>query len=181
MPMTKRLPLLLLGIVFLGGIVSSSFMAPAISLLGGSRADATTLEQDCNMGNNITRLAVSPDGKLLLATWNLSEARLWDLMTGKLLQRFQDDPQSVLTDVALSPNGKYSATGSNTGAVIWDVETGEKLYKLDRGFLGDKLIVRFSPDSQYLFTGAHDGVGVWSVQKGQLLHSFPGAMETDTG
>ena len=71
-------------------------------------------------GNEVTSIAISPDG-LWLASGSLDgTARLWELSTGKELFRFLDDKiWKWVGSVALSPDGRQLATGLNGTILTW--------------------------------------------------------------
>lgn len=67
-------------------------------------------------------LAFLPDGRHLLAAdaWTKT-ARLWRLDTGALLRAFEGHP-GVITAVAMSPDNRWVATGTEEGLLLlWDV------------------------------------------------------------
>jgi len=76
--------------------------------------------------------------------------------------------------VAVSPDGKYIATGSrDKSAKVWDISSGREL----RSFLGHQLTVNgveFSPDGRLLATSSADNTAkVWEVVTGKELFSTP--------
>jgi WD40 repeat protein len=92
-------------------------------------------------------------------------------------------PQPVLTirskepvtAVAISPNGKTIAIGSN-GLSLWDAETGTIQKTLTESGYADS--IAFSPNGRFLVTGSHGmgtgstaGFVVWDVDAGRVLWS----------
>jgi RNA polymerase sigma factor (sigma-70 family) len=75
-----------------------------------------------NGGHSVNSLALSPDGKrLLAAAINGTYVALWDVRTGKQLARLEAGNSA--DTVAFSPDGKSAFTFSNRGTGYrWDVE-----------------------------------------------------------
>jgi hypothetical protein len=88
---------------------------------------------------------------------------LWDLATGRALQRHPMRPGSLIRALALSPDGKTLAAGDSGTVVFWEVASGQ-----ERGrFTGHREWVwslAFSPDGRLLASGSHDYTAlVWDV------------------
>ena len=73
-------------------------------------------------------------------------------------------PPNVNT-VAVSPDGKYIASGSDDYRVwLWNAETGEAVGEALRGHEGRVLTVTFSRDSQTIFSGSVDRkIMAWGI------------------
>jgi WD40 repeat protein len=109
-------------------------------------------------------LAFSPDGKLLATAGDYQHPLiLWDVTTGKLLQRI-NDLRGNTRALAFSPNGKFVATaGLDRGVRLWGVASGKELRSFD-GNGGLVHTLMFSPDGKLLFTaGADNTVRVWDL------------------
>jgi WD40 repeat protein len=139
-------------------------------------------------------IAFSPDSKTLAIGSDDNTARLWDVQTGKQLQKLEHDDR--LNAVVFSPDGKTLATGSNDNtARLWDVQTGKQLQKLehdnavnpmflelDNGTDSNKQqmtlefnnavhAVAFSPDGTKLATASEDSTArIWDAKTGKELH-----------
>ena len=73
--------------------------------------------------------------------------RLWDAVTGTLLQTLEGHSSSV-SSVAFSPDGKQVVSGSHDKIVrLWDVATGTPLQTLE-GHSSSVYSVAFSPDGK---------------------------------
>lgn len=166
----------------------------------------------------ITGLAVSPDGKSVVTSSTLDAIQIWDLETGRktrtlhasvpdevgkpfasfILGRARSQSMGVelgerVHSIALSPDGKYIASGSPAGnnyggspkymVVLWDAATGKVLRKFGQQ---DGLIsaLSFSRDSRYLLSGgggngheigtedADNSVRLWDITTGNLVKKF---------
>jgi WD40 repeat protein len=74
---------------------------------------------------------------------------------------------------AISPDGKWMATGGSGGAFLWDFQTGTMLHRLE-AHQAAVLALCFSP-SGVLLTGGGDAViRAWEVESGTELRSFAG-------
>ncbi len=74
-------------------------------------------------------------------------------------------PQEDVRSCAVSPDGRWVATGSHTlhegsGAKIWDAKDGKHVKDLP---VGEQCAVRFSPDGKWLLTSWANGVRLWVV------------------
>jgi hypothetical protein len=111
--------------------------------------------------HSVHSVAFSPDGRTL-ATGSLdTNARLWEVATGKEIATMRGHEQSVQS-VAFSPDGRTLATGSwDSTARLWEVATGKEIAAF-RGHEHFVESVTFSPDGRTLATGGHDNtVRLW--------------------
>jgi WD40 repeat protein len=118
-------------------------------------------------------LVFSPDDQLLLSAAEDGSARLWEVPTGRLRQRFEHG--KAVFAASFSPGGERVATASEDGtAVIWDALSGEQLIILSVGGLGFS-DVEFSPDGARIATGSIDGtVTLWDAATGAELLTLTG-------
>jgi WD40 repeat protein len=91
-----------------------------------------------------------------------SEARLWDVATGRPLSQLLRHRLS-LDAVACSSDGRFITTVAGSNAQIWDVASGKseaELFPLQNGLSA----VAFSADGKLLLTGSLDGnAQLWDV------------------
>lgn len=133
---------------------------------------------------HLTRKATF-DGKLLLTAQG-GVAYLWDVETGKELQRFQGHTGDI-TALASSPDGKelLTAGASRVGLFIkgesvrlWDVKTGREIRRFNEqpSELAWVFDVQFSPDGRRILTmtqSTSNLVEIWDAQTGRRLFAFP--------
>ena len=130
-------------------------------------------------GRWIRGLAATPDGKTLVSVADDMLTRLWNAATGELLQSLSNHAPitphhypSMLYAVAVSPCGKYLATGDKVGhVVISELAGGTKVAELEtpvmytwdptarRHSIGGIRSLAFSPDSKLLAVGGMGKVG----------------------
>ncbi len=103
----------------------------------------------------------SPDGKLLATAGYDRVIRLWDVKTGKYLQKYPSHNGAVF-DLAFSPDGTVlaSASGDST-CKIWHVESGRRLDTLNQP-QGEQFGVDFTPDGKFIVgVGADNKIRLW--------------------
>ncbi len=114
-------------------------------------------------------VAFTPDGKVLASAGQFGDGLcLWDVATGRPLQRFAS---SGISSMAFSPNGKMLATGDLPQLI--DVATGKQIRPFKgAGFTTFESIV-FSPDGQTAAGGEWAGSGkaasvvLWNIATGE--------------
>jgi WD40 repeat protein len=127
---------------------------------------------------NLTCLALSPDGKRLASGSRDWTVKVWDTATGQETWTLQGHAGPVYS-VAFSPDGKRLASGGRD-LKVWDAATGHQTLTL-KGHSGLVSSVAFSPDGKRLASGTgdqHQGeVKVWDAATGQETLTLKG----DTG
>lgn len=124
-------------------------------------------------------LAVSGDGKRVIAGGTDHTARVWDLETGAEIQKLAGHTDAVW-GAALTADGKTAFTGGRDRAIlVWDVAKGKEV----RSFKGVRDHVRalaLSPDEK-IVAAAHfeqDGragvLHLWDLAEGTLLRTGTG-------
>jgi WD40 repeat protein len=138
-----------------------------------SGKEVRTFEANPRRGYN--SVALTPDGKLLLALAGEGNLGVHELATGtELLQH--KFPGDVMAHLALSADGSTLAlaSGPNTRKVfVWRWQTAEEPREFKPGDHGARHVA-FSPDGK-LLAGCDDSevsVRVWEVTSGQLLHKL---------
>ena len=100
---------------------------------------------------------------------------VYDLTIGKHLGSLTSDDDLPIQCMALSPNGRYIATGSWDAAVqLWDLQTLKPVGTLT-GQTAPITGVAFSHDGQVLIAGSEDKtVRMWDMTNGRPIHTFEG-------
>lgn len=112
------------------------------------------------------------DGIVVIIKVSIDSTNPTESITIKEVQRITAHPDSILTRVAASPDGKLFATASaDSTAKVWRIETGEMVAKLaDQNQTRWVWDVAFTPDSKKVCTGGTDKIcRVWDAEKGTLL------------
>lgn len=123
-------------------------------------------------------IALSADNKTI-ASANLDNSiSILDVSTGAESCTWQASPKEI-TCIALSPDGKRLATGSDT-IRIWEIKNGKKVNTLD-GHTGNVTTLVFSSDGKTLASGSVDTtVRLWDVETGAEKSKLQGHTEKVT-
>ena len=124
------------GDVIAAGIESNVVLLDAIT---GIRTSVLSGHTD-----DISSLAFSQDGTLLISGSRDHTAKLWDVQTGGIIRTFDDDAP-MISAISISPDGTTVALGTTDGAIyLWSVQT-EKCHSIKTGRDRCVGVVRFSP------------------------------------
>jgi WD40 repeat protein len=109
---------------------------------------------------NTRRMALNSDGRILAVLVGHHQAVL--LGGDRWSKRLLDLLTPISSFVALSPDGRWAATGTwhGKGTRIWDLHRGEQVGK---ELPGGDAFVAFSPDGRWLVNGTKDEYRFWEV------------------
>jgi len=145
-----------------------------------TRSEAQRLAAEANslkLSNGDTSLiALLTIRSLNLQYTSAGDALLTSLTSLEAPPRVFSGHTSTVWGVAISPDGKYLATGSSDGtAGLWDLATGETV-RIFSGHTGEVGEVEFSPDGKYIVTagGADKSARLWDVVSGETVQVFSG-------
>jgi WD40 repeat protein len=127
-------------------------------------------------------VAISPDGKKAISGGYgpNQDLRLWNLETGRELQRFTAYQGSVY-GLAFSPDGKQVILGACDDKTVrlLDLDSGEEKRRLV-GHTEIVTSIALSADGRQCLSGSHDATArLWDVGTGQEIRRFAG--EADQG
>src|SRR3712207_2102676 len=111
-------------------------------------------------------------GKLLAAAGG-ARVHLWDVATGRALQRFPPGKKKI-NQVAFSPNGRMlAAAGDDHRVHLFEVATGKER-QCFAGHAGPVQAVAFSADGLWLVSGSSDTTAVvWDVRAFPVSGAVP--------
>ncbi|MGD9850891.1 MAG: caspase family protein [Nitrospirales bacterium] len=136
--------------------------------------------------SGVMDLALTKDGKTLIAGMSDDSVKIWDLITGEIV-KVLEGPSSG--SVSVAPDGRLVATGGSRGLVrVYNRTTGQVLKTWNEEKAENQAaIVRFSNDGQFLAIGTGESVTLrdtqsWDIRwnstvpmKSQAPGFFPGA------
>jgi WD40 repeat protein len=130
-------------------------------------------------GKGVGAVAISPDGRVIVAGTIFSGMHAWDASTKQPQPSLTQSSRSLIYSLAFSPDGHLLASSTPCGSLgcvqLWDVTTGELVRTIEghaRGVQvinregqveswdlpGDACAVSFSPDGRTLASAGTDGV-----------------------
>jgi RNA polymerase sigma factor (sigma-70 family) len=142
-------------------------------------AEGKLLGQLGSQADSIQEIAFAPDGRHLVSVGDRRIVNLWDVKERKLLDTLHEDSEAgklpPLLTMAVSPDGKLLATGTENGEVLLrDSTTGAVRQTLNAHEDAVTALV-FSPDGKYLASGGPDRlVRVWEPRTGKPLRTLKG-------
>ncbi|HZU35957.1 MAG TPA: protein kinase, partial [Gemmataceae bacterium] len=89
------------------------------------------------------------------------------------------DAHALVTNVALSPDGRWAATSAfgpdavGQGVKVWDLRAGTLVLELPRDIVAHNATVNFSPDNRWLLTGTDREYRLWQVGSWSSERVFP--------
>lgn len=114
-------------------------------------------EQLINIGQEITALAVSSDGKYAAAGTNSGNVFFYNLKRGTKLGSSKGGSRRI-TSLAVSPDGKYAASGNDDGNLVLFDLSGSSVQASDMGNAGDDVFgLAFSNNNNALFVATREG------------------------
>lgn len=147
-----------------------------------------SIDEPDNVDAGVTSVCISPDGTLVAAGSLDTVVRIWDVQTGKLVERLKGHRDSVYS-VAFTPDGRGLVSGSLDKTLkYWDIQpiyerrrngtksgpsgAGDKVLEKTSqslmNFTGHKdyvLSVAVSHDGQWVVSGSKDrGVQFWDAK-----------------
>ncbi len=105
--------------------------------------------------------AIDPEQKILVTAD--FEIRIWDFETGEVIRKL-DGHGDWISDLVISPSGKWIVTGGNDGLIkVWSVKSG-RLLRTVYGHQGFVRSVQYTQDGRKLISSSDDRtIRVWNA------------------
>ncbi len=167
--------------VFLDAKVASRQIHARNLLASFVRLVGTGAEQlYSNAGYPLSTVAISPDGQWVAAAGEHGTVVIFDLKTGKLLQRLQghttsgETQDTTVTRVLFTPQGdKLISAGHDKKLIIWQRKPNGFVPQTLWPFAEKIKAIAISPDGQTLAIGsANNQISLWSLATHQLLRTL---------
>ncbi|MBW4593606.1 MAG: WD40 repeat domain-containing protein [Brasilonema angustatum HA4187-MV1] len=117
--------------------------------------------------DQVTSVAISPDGQILVSGCADKTVKIWNLSTGKVVRTLTGKIGEV-SSVAISPDGNLLVVGScehpRNNVKVWHLATGKLLHTL-LGHQKPINCVVISPDGQILASGSNK-IKIWNLRTG---------------
>ena len=121
----------------------------------------------------VNAVTFSPDGQFAISGGQNNVVKLWEVVTGSLVQTFEG-LQSQPISVALSPDGDFLVSESSDGVVqLWSVDEGTSIRVFEESSEA-VLDATFSPDGTQVLSGSGDAgtLQLWNAQTGAVDLTF---------
>lgn len=117
----------------------------------------------------VENLRITPDDKLIVATFGTGDIRLYDVESGKEVHHFDTVHDGGIWGMALTPNGALLATGGKDAyANVFDFATRKRLHNLKHP--GEVNGLAFTPDGRHLATGCGDSrIRIFDARTGERV------------
>lgn len=141
-------------------------------------SDATSLTLQGHSGK-VYDIAFSPNGSMLISGSGDETVRLWNPVTGKLLQTHHGSwwtgHRGLVHAVAFNPKGDTFASASWDKTIkLWDVQTGQRLHALSE-YPHVSTTIAFSPDGTLIASGGSSRrIKIWDICTGQRVRILLG-------
>ncbi len=126
-------------------------------LQDGSEVASLPGDPDRKKYRQARRVAFGTDSKQLVVGYSTGEVFVWDLAGSKVAVRF--DHGYEIAALAVSPDGKLIATGTDFGLRLWNAADGTPVVKVDVTSSGEYQVqaIAFMPDGKSVVTGDSPG------------------------
>jgi WD40 repeat protein len=127
-------------------------------------------------GGNTDSLSFSPDGTLLAEGADTENIlHVWRVLKNGRLVIFRVialQGYPLVSEVAISPDGKWLAAGTSSGLFVWQLSTGALIHQLNDSYTKYGSVA-WMPDSKNLVTASSQrGIEIWNRENGELLQTL---------
>jgi WD40 repeat protein len=128
---------------------------------------------------NVTSVAFSSDGRLLVSGSEDNSVKLWKVATGEEIRTFQGHTDWVESVAFLPDDSAVISASSDKSLKLWDVATGQLLQTFS-GHTGIVESVAITPDGRHAVSGGADAfIKIWDIDTGEPSVSLIGSGTTE--
>ncbi len=118
-------------------------------------------------------VAFSPEGTLYSSSRRHPVIRIWNPRNGELLDTF-DDHRGTVTDLHVSADGRFVASGGSSDVLVWETRTHEVVHDL-RGHAGEVDAIDITANGDLVVTAASQDATtrLWDTSEPQTRRRGP--------
>jgi len=166
-----------------GGYVRALVFSPdGTQIVSGSDSGSGVFLWNARTGKEIRRwdpfltraIAISADGKQVVAGGYAKKMKIWDVATNGQARELPDQGTRIMA-LAFSPNARHLACGGEDGSVsVWNEQGTAPVWTL-RAHASDVTALVFSPDGKQLVSSSYDGTArFYDAEKGEEIRILKG-------
>lgn len=132
-------------------------------------------------GRSVSRIAVSPDGKIIAAALYDYSIQLFNSATGSPARTLRGHT-GLISALGFSPDGKILASAAqDQTARLWDWQSGTERAVLAENDTPVDFLA-YSPDNRYIATASQENkIFLWDAKTGRMLYRWSASSGTVTG
>ena len=126
---------------------------------------------------SVLSMDISQDGHRIVTGHKLGLIKLWDADTGEELGNWLSPNVSMIAiSVAISPDGKWIASGGSDGTLsVWNVNQERPLREFSAHGSSPVRALAISPNGQWMVSASDDKtIKIWDVETGTLQRTLVG-------
>ena len=135
-------------------------------------------------GGNVSSVAITSDGKLIVSGSGDTSVRVWETSSGKCLSVLEGHTKFI-SGVAITSDGKLIVSGSEDGTVrVWETSSGKCLSVLRSGAYGSPLSLRgvaITSNEKLIVSGSPHLILIWETFSGNRLANLGDYTDTTWG
>lgn len=124
----------------------------------------------------VEAILVSPDGKYVITGGSENVVRFRDIYTGACVRTLSGHQRRIL-NLALSPDGRWLASGDYYALGLWDLKNGGRSHWINDFSKDSFEDMAFSADGQTLYLGVGKSIKLLDVNTRQFVREIPRLMD----
>ncbi|MGD9229948.1 MAG: caspase family protein [Desulfobacterales bacterium] len=137
-------------------------------------ADTSQVFVQLGHSKDVTSVAFSPDGTMVVSGSQDNTVKVWDVTSGREIVTLKGH-KNMVWSVDFSPDGNFVISGSRDGfLILWDILSGKKIRTMG-GNKGQILTVKFHKSGKYALSGSNAAeLKLWDLKSGRAVRIFKG-------